>query len=326
MRNEICEIPIRGMICRACTDAVSEALLQTRGVLSANVKYYKSIATVEYDPDLVTLEMLEQRIEAAGYETGEKGFTGWLVDIVCLILAAFLVWFLMVSPLNAVPEATAETGLGYLFIIGLLTSTHCVGMCGGILLGTATGNRRSAKRSAPIVAALLYNGGRLLSYTIMGAVFGAAGMVITYTMSVKSMVFTMVGLLVAIIGLNLWGLLPGLRALAPEQSSACGLSGNARRKFAGRPLIVGLLTGLMPCGALYAMWLIAMASGSAVQGALKMLAFAAGTVPLLVLFGALGAWFPRKWNKYLLKASSVLVTVMGIKMLLMGLKMAGVFG
>ena len=54
-----------------------------------------------------------------------------------------------------------------------------------------------------------------------------------------------------------------------------------------------------------------------------MLAFAAGTVPLLVAFGALGAWFPRAWNKYLIKAGSMLVTAMGVKMLIMGLRMLG---
>ncbi|MBQ9663568.1 MAG: sulfite exporter TauE/SafE family protein [Oscillospiraceae bacterium] len=321
MRNETAEIQVRGMICRACTESVEEALLQTRGVLSAKVRYYKGLATVEYDPDLVTPELLEQRILSAGYETGDKGLAAWAVDLVCLAFTALIVWFLTVSPLNPVPEATADTSLALLFVIGLLTSTHCIGMCGGILLSTTTGKDLSVRRSAPVLAAVSYNGGRLLSYTAMGAIFGALGTVITYTMSVKSMVFTMIGILVAVIGLNMWGLLPGLRALVPEQNSACALPGSTRKRFAGRPLLIGLLTGLMPCGSLYAMWLVAMASGSAAGGALRMLAFTAGTVPLLVLFGALGAWFPRNWNKYLLKASSVLVTAMGLRMLLMGLQM-----
>ena len=52
-----------------------------------------------------------------------------------------------------------------------------------------------------------------------------------------------------------------------------------------------------------------------------MLAFALGTAPLLFLFGALGALIPKKWNKYFLKASAVLVTSMGLKMLITGLRM-----
>ena len=215
MRTENAELKIRGMICRACTESVEETLLQTRGVLSARVRYVSGLAQVEYDPDLVTVETLEQRVAAAGYETGEKGVSGWIADLFCLILTALLVWVLTVSPLNPVPEAAADTGLGYLFVIGLLTSTHCIGMCGGILLGSTTNHDRTAKRSAPVVAAAVYNGGRLISYTLMGAVFGAVGTVITYTMSVRSMVFTLVGALVAVIGFNMWGLLPGLRALVP---------------------------------------------------------------------------------------------------------------
>ena len=85
------------------------------------------------------------------------------------------------------------------------------------------------------------------------------------------------------------------------------------------PLLVGLLTGLMPCGALYAAWLCAMSSGSAARGAQLMLAFALGTVPLMLLFASLGALLPRGWTKYLRKLGAVLVTSMGLKMLLGGL-------
>ena len=325
MRNETCVLPVRGMICRACTDAVEEALLHTRGVLSVRVRYYKSAAEITYDPDCVTVPELEQAIVNAGYETGEKGMGGWLVDLICLALTGGIVWFLLRSPLNPVPKADADAGFGYLFLIGLLTSTHCVAMCGGILLGTASGGLRTS-RAAVFGASCAYNGGRVLSYTALGAAFGALGTVISYSLPFKSMVFTLLGLLVALLGLNMWGLLPGLRALALEQSGVCSLPRGARKRFSGRPLLIGLLTGLMPCGALYAMWLIATASGSALHGARIMLAFSLGTAPVMVAFGALGVWFPRRWNRYLLKAGSMLVTAMGVKMLMTGLDLIRFFG
>ena len=196
-----------------------------------------------------------------------------------------------------------------------MTSPHCLGMCGGILLGNCAQNR------SPALASLAYNGGRILSYTAIGGIFGALGTVTAYSMSVKSMVFTMVGLAVILIGLNLWGLLPGLASLFPLQPSFCQLPTQTQKRFAGRPLVIGLFTGLMPCGSLYAMWLHAVSGGSAAYGAESMLAFALGTAPLLFLFGALGALIPKKWNKYFLKASAVLVTVMGLKMLITGLRM-----
>ena len=168
-------------------------------------------------------------------------------------------------------------------------------MCGGILLSACAGREG---RKAQLGAALGYNGGRMLSYTALGAVFGALGTVLTYTLSMKSMLFTMLGLIVALLGLNMWGLLPALPSVPGEQNAVCRLPDKFRRQT---PLLVGLLTGLMPCGALYAAWLCAMSSGSAAKGALLMLAFSLGTVPLMLLFASLGALLPRGWTKYLRK-------------------------
>ena len=311
------EIKIRGMICRACTDAVEAALMSVRGVVSAKASYFNGCARITYDPDICDETELSRSIENAGYETGEKGKIEYLVDIICAALTAFLVWLLMNLKLNVVPETYEGASLGYIFLIGLLTGTHCIAMCGGIMLS------QTGAAVSPIRAAAEYNTGRIVSYTVMGAVFGSLGMVISYTMQVKSIAFTMIGILVALIGINMWGLLPGLRSLMPQQSSYCSVTAGARRRFASRPLIVGLLTGVMPCGSMYAMWLFAMSGGSAGRGALVMLAFALGTVPLMLLFGSLGSLIPRKYMKYMIKLSAVLVTAFGIKMLLGGLKMSG---
>ena len=112
------------------------------------------------------------------------------------------------------------------------------------------------------------------------------------------------------------GVLISLPSLPGEQNAVCRLPERLRRQT---PLLVGLLTGFMPCGALYAAWLCAMSSGSAAKGALLMLAFALGTVPLMLLFASLGALLPRGWTKYLRKLGAVLVTSMGLKMLVGGL-------
>lgn len=320
MREETAQIKIRGMICRSCTDAVEETLLHTPGVISARVSYIKGRAELRYDPDIVSLEQIEKRIEASGYDTGDKGMSAVAVDIICIILTAVLVLFFTKSGLNPVPEAKAGASLGYIFLIGLLTSTHCLGMCGGIMLSqTASGAELSGDRKTGILSALYYNGGRVLSYTAAGAVFGALGTVISYTSQARSAVFTAVGLAVLIIGVNMWGLIPGLRALSPAQSGFCSLPKKGRKRFAGRPLAVGLLTGLMPCGSMYAMWLLAITGGSALYGAEVMLMFSLGTVPLMFVFGALNSFIPKKLAKYMLKLSAVLVTALGIKMLLAGL-------
>ena len=229
----------------------------------------------------------------------------------CAALTVLLVWLLLRWG-GASPKIGGGS-FGALFLVGLSTSPHCLGMCGGILLSACHGGEG---RKAQLGAALGYNGGRMISYTALGAVFGALGTVLTYTLSMKSMLFTMLGLVVALLGLNMWGLLPALPSLPDEAGTACRLPDKFRRQT---PLLVGLLTGLMPCGALYAAWLCAMSSGSAGNGALLMLAFSLGTVPLMLLFASLGALLPRGWTKYLRKLGAVLVTSMGLKMLIGGL-------
>lgn len=312
MSTQQLELPIRGMMCRSCVQEVETLLLHTPGVLDAKVHYTKGLASLRYDPELTGLEAIEQRLHDGGYETGARTARDYALDGLCLALTLGLTWLLLLDKAST-PALAEGAGFAAIFLAGLLTSPHCVGMCGGLLLS------QSAQSRSPALAALAYNAGRVLAYTAIGAIFGAVGAVINYTLSMKSMVFTLLGLAVALLGLNMWGLLPGLRALFPGQSSACRLPAGARRRFAGRPLVTGLLTGLMPCGPLYAMWLHAVTGGSAAYGAMSMLAFALGTVPLLLLFGSLGSLLPKKWNKYLLKGSAVIVVAMGLKMLIRGL-------
>ena len=317
MREETAQIKIRGMICRSCTDAVEETLLHTPGVISARVSYIKGRAELRYDPDIVSLEQIEKRIEASGYDTGDKGMSAVAVDIICIILTAALVLFFTKSGLNPVPEAKAGASLGYIFLIGLLTSTHCLGMCGGIMLSqTASGAELSGDRKTGILSALYYNGGRVLSYTAAGTVFGALGTVISYTSQARSAVFTAVGLAVLIIGVNMWG------------RTACAFSGTERLLQSaeeGQEARCGKTLGGRTFNGTYALRLDVrhVAAGhhrrSALYGAEVMLMFSLGTVPLMFVFGALNSFIPKKLAKYMLKLSAVLVTALGIKMLLAGL-------
>ena len=310
MKTETLDIKIRGMICRTCTDEVTGELLRTNGVIKAKVSYRKALASVSYDPDIVTPQELDRRIKALGYDTGERSLGERLLDLGCAVLTLLLVWLLRLWG-GASPEISGAS-FAAMLLVGLSTSPHCLGMCGGILLSVCD----RADTRARLGADLAYNAGRMLSYTALGAAFGALGTVLTYTLSMKSMLFTMLGLAVALLGLNMWGLLPALPSFPDETAAACRLPEKLRRQA---PLIVGILTGLMPCGAMYAAWLCAMSSGSAGSGAAVMLAFALGTVPLLLAFAMLGVLMPRAWTKYLRKLGAVLVTAMGLKMLLGGL-------
>ena len=67
------DIKIRGMICRACTDAVESALMSRRGVISAKASYFKGLAHVVYDPDITDAAALCRSVEAADMRRVKRG-------------------------------------------------------------------------------------------------------------------------------------------------------------------------------------------------------------------------------------------------------------
>lgn len=148
--------------------------------------------------------------------------------------------------------------------------------------------------------------------TERGAVFGALGKYISYDLQVRSMLLTVSGLFVVLIGLRMWGV-PFLRRISPELTKPC--------RFRGKAFAVGLLTGLMPCGALSSMWIFAASSGSWASGAVSMLAFGAGTCVFMLLFGLLGAFIPKRYNKYLLKGSTILIVALGLSLMTKGIRL-----
>ena len=298
MSHERFDRKVDGMICPQCEDEIAHKLLHTRGILSCTASYRKSTVTADFDPDILSADDIGRILAGTGYPVGD-GRSGRRADAIALVLVACLYFAVpALTGLVRTPGAERGVGFGALFVIGLLTGVHCIGMCGGILL--AQGN------------ALLYNGGRLLSYTLMGAVFGALGTYISYDLQVKSMLLTVCGLLVVLIGLRMWGV-PFLRRISPGLTRPC--------RFRGKALAVGLLTGLMPCGALSSMWIFAASSGSWVSGAASMLAFGAGTCVFMLLFGLLGAFLPKRYNKYLLKGSTILIVALGLSLMTKGIRL-----
>ena len=299
MKSEIFSEKVDGMICPQCEDEIARKITHRRGILTCRASYRKSSVTAQYDPDIITPGEIKAALSNIGYPVG-SGKSGLISDIAG-IAAVIILYFALpwLTGLVNVPQAEAGAGFGVLFVIGLLSGVHCIGMCGGIMLTQKN--------------AVAYNAGRLLSYTVVGAVFGAIGTVITYDMQFKSMLSTICGGLVVIVGLMMWGV-PFLRQISPELTKPCRFKG-------GRPLVIGLLTGLMPCGALASMWLFAAASGSAAKGAESMFAFGLGTCAVMLLFGTFGALVPAKYNKYILKVSTVLIVSLGLILLSMGIRM-----
>lgn len=318
---------ITGMTCAACERKISRKLNTTAGVTSAQIKYATGAATVTYDADVLSYEDIADIIQSLGYEVSLKEprpniarAAGLLFVIAALYL--LLEQFGVLNLLSPGQLAQTDMTYGMLFIIGLITSVHCVAMCGGITL-TQTLGQTQGGRYAALKPAALYNIGRVLSYTIVGFLVGALGSTITFSNTAQGVLKLIAGVFMVIMGLNMLGIFPWLRRLTPRLPAA--LSGKLHARGAGRgPLVVGLLNGLMPCGPLQAMQIYALSTGSPYKGALSMLLFSLGTVPLMFGLGALSSLLSKRSARRVMTVGAVLVAVLGLSMLTQGVSLTGV--
>lgn len=187
MNRSKTRIFIGGMTCVNCQNKIETALLHTAGIETARVSYQNGTADLVYDPDWITLEEIQQVIRDAGYEVlSEKARNKQKPGRAAHILIVIAVLYVLLENsgiLNRlVPSQLADTRMGYgmLFVIGLLTSVHCIAMCGGINLSQCIQQKRTETGNGASIlgSALLYNLGRVISYTVIGAILGFAGMLI----------------------------------------------------------------------------------------------------------------------------------------------------
>ncbi len=320
-------LSVQGMHCAACELRVENSLLAMKGVKSAKASYAKANVKAEYDETLTDTGQMEQAIAETGYTVStadaqpkQSAGTLRLIGVLVLLFGVYMLISHTVG-FNFIPEVQPGAGLGVIFVIGLLTSLHCLAMCGGINLSQNVTVGQTGIRPR-LMPGLKYNAGRVLAYTAVGGIVGAIGSVISFSGTVKGIVVLVAGVLMVLMGLNMLGL-PWLRRISLHMPKFLVRKAGAA-KPSKKPFVVGLLNGLMPCGPLQAMQIYALSTGSALMGALSMLAFALGTVPLMFAFGALSMLLNSRFARVMGKVSAVLVILIGFTMLGRGFGLSGV--
>jgi sulfite exporter TauE/SafE/copper chaperone CopZ len=325
---------IDGMTCVSCENRIRQKLMKTPGIKTAEVSYSKGLAIVTFQPELIRPEEIEQTIETLDYRIRRPerkaeqkyDFTN-LIGIAIIILAIYMLAkrFGLFEFFYNFPLAKEGMSYGMLFIIGLLTSVHCLAMCGGICLTQCIGRQdesSAAGKYAAIRPAILYNLGRVISYTVIGAIVGALGSVVSLSGNFKGMLQIIAGIFMVIMALNMMNVFPALRKLTPRMP----------RIFAGKihalkgsrsPFYIGILNGLMPCGPLQAMQIYALSTGSLIRGAFSMFLFSIGTLPLMLAFGVLSSLLSKKFTHKMMTAGAILLLIMGIFLFNSGAALSG---
>ena len=204
-------------------------------------------------------------------------------------------------------------------VLGLLGSFHCIGMCGPIAFLLPLNRTNRSKR---IFQLFSYHIGRLFTYGLLGFVFGLLGKSLNL-FGIQQQLSISIG-----VGMILMILIPSkifsrynfskpMYALVGNVKNVMGVY--LKKKSSKTFFVLGFLNGLLPCGLVYMAVFGAMASGGATYGALYLVLFGLGTVPLMTVAIYLGNFLKGKAKQNILKAIPVFVVVTGLLFILRGM-------
>lgn len=209
-----------------------------------------------------------------------------------------------------------------MFALGLATSTHCVGMCGPMVVTYAVKGEEGGPWHRKVVPNLVYQAAKLTSYVLVGMALGALGSAFNLS-GIRPWAMAFAGVFMIVLGLGMTGRFPWAARLTPRPPKALinALSGLRRKaktdadegaSSLATPAAFGLLTGLMPCAPLQGAELAAAATGSVLTGGVAMFAFGLGTMPLLFAFGTASSFIPKDWKHRLNLVLAVVVMLFGL--------------
>ena len=312
---------VDGMSCESCEKRVEKAAGSVVGVYDVSVDYVTGKGNVTYDPDKTSPEKIFSSIREEGYSCflpGEKKspkdrLISSIVSVLLVLAGAYLIFGGVFEA--DIPNIDQNASLLLIFTLGLITGFHCIAMCGGFVISYSSKQALGGNNS--FWSHLVYGGAKTLSYTVIGGLFGLVGSFIVFTPELKGIAAGLAGFFLIFYGANMLGIIRfRLRGPAYMEKFSTKNSGN--------PAIIGLGNGLMiACGPLQAMYVIAAASGSALTGALYLMVFGLGTLPVLLGFGLLTSVISARFTNRILKYSGVIVILLGLVMLNRGLVLTG---
>ncbi|MCC5918203.1 MAG: sulfite exporter TauE/SafE family protein [Cryomorphaceae bacterium] len=202
------------------------------------------------------------------------------------------------------------------FLLGLAGSTHCLGMCGPLVLAMPFGNGKTRT-----IRMLVYHFMRAIMYALMGLIIGVLGIGF-HLAGWQSPISIAAGLMVVVIGI--WQLMgrgkfkininiPGVNQLRTKLIRQTG--GPLRNA------LLGFINGLLPCGLVYTALAASIAAGGIWQSSVFMFVFGTATLPALFVLGWLPQLFPKFTGQQLYRVIPIVTIIVGLLFILRGMEL-----
>jgi sulfite exporter TauE/SafE/copper chaperone CopZ len=293
MKTQTRTLHVAGMHCNACvllTESEAEALPYITRAKSS-LKHH----TIELEGDFtntspeVVAAALTKALSGRGYAVSVEKQTpvtkNWSDFTIAIpITLAFAAGFILLQKMGLINLVHASTvSYSTAFIIGIIASlSSCMAVVGGLLLSMSATFAKEGDRVRP---QLLFHGGRLVSFFVLGGVIGSIGSVFALNTSMSFVLSIVIAVVMLILGINLLDVFHWSKRLQPSMPKflARHAYGASKLNHSLTPLLVGAVTFFLPCGFTQAMQIYSLSTGSFTAGALTMGSFALGTLPVLSL-------------------------------------------
>ena len=207
---------------------------------------------------------------------------------------------------------------------------HCIGMCGPIVVSLSL----NLKGKNLFLPHLLYNTGRVLTYTVLGGIMGATGsftLVAAHLSGIQKGALIFAGIIIIIMALAMSGWIPLGRLFGdyynPDGVINRGFKKLSQVKSTATYLPIGLLLGLLPCGPVYTALLAAAGAGMNASGTLEgiikgmivMMSFGLGTIPALFMIAKLVDMGWLKKREIIYRIGTILMIIVGLYFIVQGI-------
>jgi uncharacterized protein len=336
------KLKIDGMHCINCEVFIERSLKKVPGVSRVMANYAAGEVDIVYSGE-IDLDHLQGAIAEGGYtivssdesESSAKDRRNNTKLEYLEIGATFLILaglFFFLKEFDFLPRGfgiTDNMSYGLVLLIGLVASvSSCIAVTGGLLVALAAKYNQSnayltnMQRLKPHI---YFNGGRIVSYTLLGGVVGALGSTLTLSPEANGALTIVVSLIMIALGLQMLKLFPSLGRFQPQMPKVIAhkIHDLSSRDTKGAAFVLGASTFFLPCGFTQALQLYVLSKGSFTTGALTMLAFALGTLPALVSLSAISSFARGNFQRYFLKLAGAAVIFLGLANIQYGLVLTG---
>ncbi len=321
---------VSGTHCASCKIFIEDTLNEQSFIKNVRVNLKRETVEIETDSDQdpeALAQILTEKIRSNGYKLSveksinERQDNEGIWKAIPIGLAFLVLFFLLqksgILNLGIGGQTTPATS----FIIGIIASvSSCLAIVGGLVLSLSA--KVSQDNVSDTKTFLLFHTGRLVSFAVLGGVLGAVGSAIGINFTFTAILGLLASIVMLLLGLNLVGVFVKNKIALPS-----GIFNFFRRieHKTFTPLIIGFATFFLPCGFTQSMQVSALGSGSFFSGLLIMLAFALGTLPMLVLLSFGSASFAHgKHAPLFFKSAGVVVIGLGLFALIAGLAGLGI--